>query len=66
MLVEVYTKSERNYPPHKLELLALKWEVTDKFKEVMYMELGLLKSSLTTIPYTYVLTTAKLDTTTQR
>ena len=27
------TKSERNYPPHKLEFLALKWAVTDKFKD---------------------------------
>ena len=30
------TKSERNYPAHKLEFLALKWEVTDKFKEYLY------------------------------
>ena len=27
------TKSERNYPAHKLEFLALKWDMADKFKE---------------------------------
>ena len=26
------TASEANYTPHKLEFLALKWVVTDKFK----------------------------------
>ena len=27
------SKSERNYPVHKLEFLALKWAITDKFHE---------------------------------
>ena len=30
------TASEANYAPHKLEFLALKWAVTDKFKEYLY------------------------------
>ena len=30
------TKSERNYPVHKLEFLALKWAITDKFHEYLY------------------------------
>ena len=29
-------KAERNYPAHKLEFLALKWAVTDKFKDYLY------------------------------
>ena len=29
------TKSERNYPAHILEFLAMKWAVTDKFKEYL-------------------------------
>ena len=28
--------SEANYAPHKLEFLALKWAITDKFKEYLY------------------------------
>jgi hypothetical protein len=31
------TKAEENYPPHKLELLVLKWVVADKFKDYLYM-----------------------------
>ena len=27
---------ERKYPAHKLEFLALKWAVTDKFQEYLY------------------------------
>ena len=30
------TKSERNAPAHKLEFLALKWAVTDKFHDYLY------------------------------
>ena len=28
--------SEKNYPAHKLEFLALKWAVTDRFKDLLY------------------------------
>ena len=30
------SKSERNYPAYKLEFLALKWAITDKFHEYLY------------------------------
>ena len=30
------TRSERNYPVHKLEFLALKWAITDKFHKYLY------------------------------
>ena len=29
-------KSERNYPAHKLEFLALKWAITEKFSNYLY------------------------------
>ena len=54
------SKAESHYPAHKLEFLALKWAVVEKFHEYLYgstfdvhMDNNLL---------TYVLTTAKLDT----
>lgn len=52
-------KSERHYPAHKLEYLALKWAICDKFYEYLYGR----KFTVVTDnnPLTYVLTTAKLD-----
>ena len=51
--------SERNYPVHKLEFLALKRAVTDKFHDYLY---GNQFTAYTdNNPLTYVLTTAKLD-----
>ena len=56
--------SECNYPAHKLEFLALKLAVCDKFHDYMY------GSKFTVVtdnnPLTYVLTTAKLDATGHR
>ena len=56
--------SEKNYPAHKLEFLALKWAVCEKFHDYLY------GSSFEVItdnnPLTYVFTTAKLDATGQR
>ena len=53
------SKSERNSPVHKLEFLALKWAVTDKFHEYLYgSEFQVYTENN---PLTYVLTTAKLD-----
>lgn len=53
------SKSERNYPTHKLEFLALKWAVCEKFCDYLY------GSDFTVLtdnnPLTYVLTSAKLD-----
>ena len=57
-------KSERNYPVHKLEFLTLKWAITDKFHEYMYVaEFQVFTDNN---PLTYVLKTAKLDATGQR
>ena len=58
------TRSERNYPIHKLEFLALKWANTDKFHEYLYgAEFQVFTDNK---PLTYVLTTAKLDATGHR
>ena len=58
------SKSEVNYPAHKLEFLALKWAVTEKFADYLY---GAHFTVFTdNNPLTYVLTTAKLDATGQR
>lgn len=58
------SRSESRYPAHKLEFLALKWAVTDKFCDYLY------GSSFTVVtdsnPLTYLLTTAKLEVTSYR
>jgi hypothetical protein len=58
------SQSERNYPPHKLEFLGLKWAVTDKFKDYLFGSKFTAKTDNN--PLTYVLTTAKLDATGHR
>ena len=56
--------AEKNYPVHKLEFLALKWAVCEKFHDYLY---GTRFEAITdNNPLTYVLTTAKLDATGQR
>ena len=58
------TRSERNYPVHKLEFLALKWAITDKFHKYLYgSEFQVYTDNS---PLIYVLTTAKLDATGHR
>ena len=59
------TKTEANYPAHKLEFLALKWAICQKFHEYLY---GSTPFEVYTDnnPLTYVLTTAKLDACGQR
>ena len=53
------SKGERNYPMHKLEYLALKWAVCEKFHDYLYgTEFTVLTDNN---PLTYVLTSAKLD-----
>ena len=54
------SKSEVNYPAHKLEFLALKWAVTEKFHEYLYGDM-IFDVYTDNNPLTYVLTTAKLD-----
>ena len=56
--------SERRYPAHKLEFLALKWAVTEKFHEYLYGTHFEVKTDNN--PLTYVLTSAKLDATGHR
>ena len=57
--------AEKNYDTHKLEFLALKWAITEKFHD--YLQYGgsfVVKTDNN--PLTYILTTAKLDATGQR
>lgn len=58
------SKSERNYPAHKLEYLAMKWAITEKFQDYLYGK----KFTVITDnnPLTYILSTAKLDATGHR
>ena len=53
------SKSEWNYDAHKLEFLALKWAVTDRFHEYLYG--GSFNIYTDNNPLTYVLSSAKLD-----
>ena len=56
--------AERNYPAHKLEFLALKWAITDKFHDYLY---GAKFDVFTdNNPLTYILSTARLDATGHR
>ena len=57
-------KAERNYDAHRLEFLALKWAVTEKFHEYLYG--GNFNVYTDNNPLTYVLTSAKLDATGHR
>ena len=57
-------KSEKNYDVHKLEFLALKWSVTERFHEYLYG--GEFEVHMDNNPLTYILTTVKLDVTGQR
>ncbi|KAL1266423.1 hypothetical protein QQF64_002098 [Cirrhinus molitorella] len=56
--------SESRYPAHKLEFLALKWAVTEKFSDYLYGNQFTVVTDSN--PLTYVLTTAKLDATSYR
>ena len=58
------SKTERNYDAHRLEFLALKWAVTERFHEYLYG--GTFEVYTDNNPLTYVLTTAKLDAAGQR
>ena len=52
-------KAESHYPAHKLEFLALKWAVVEKFHEYLYGSTFDMYTDNNLL--TYVLTTAKLD-----
>jgi hypothetical protein len=53
------SQSEKRYPVHKLEFLALKWAVTEKFHDYLFQ--SVFEVVTDNNPLTYVLTTAKLD-----
>lgn len=61
------TPSERNYHIHsgKLEFLALKWSVTERFRDYLYYAPHFTVYSDNN-PLTYILTTARLDSTRHR
>ena len=58
------SKSEKNYAAHRLEFLALKCAITEKFRDYLYG--GTFEVFTDNNPLTYILTSAKLDATTQR
>lgn len=58
------TRSEAKYPAHKLEFLALKWAVVDKFCNYLYGNTFTVVTDSN--PLTYILTSAKLDATSYR
>ena len=64
MLVRLCQNPKKNYDAHKLAFLALKWSVTKRFHEYLYG--GHFEVYTDNNPLTYILTTAKLDTTGQR
>ena len=51
--------SEKNYSAHKLEFLAVKWAVTNKFHDYLYGHPFTITTDHN--PLTYILSTAKLD-----
>ena len=57
------SKSERKYHSHKLEFIALKWAVTERFHKYVWGEFEVHTDNN---PLTYILTSAKLDATGQR
>ena len=58
------SNTERNYPAHKLEFLALKWAITDRFHKYLYG--GQFDVYTDNNPLTYILTSTRLDATGQR
>ena len=61
------TSTERNYNLHagKLEFLALKWAVCEQFRDILY-HAKFFTVYTDNNPLTYILTSAKLNATTQR
>uniref|UniRef100_A0A3P9J0P0 Gypsy retrotransposon integrase-like protein 1 n=1 Tax=Oryzias latipes TaxID=8090 RepID=A0A3P9J0P0_ORYLA len=56
--------AETRYPAHKLEFLALKWAITDKFHDHLYGRRFSVQTDNN--PLKYVMSSAKLDATGQR
>ena len=55
------TTHEKNYHSMKLEFLALKWAITEHFKEYLLYQPFLVKTDNN--PLTYIMTTPNLDAT---
>lgn len=53
------SRSEARYPAHKLEFLALKWSILEKFQDYLYGNTFTVVTDNN--PLTYILTSAKLD-----
>ena len=58
---QALTTHEKNYHSTKLEFLALKWAITEHFKEYLLYQPFLVKTDNN--PLTYIMTTPNLDTT---
>ena len=58
------SNTERNYPAHKFEFLALKWAIMDRFHEYLYGSQFDVYTDNNQL--TYILTSAKLDAMGQR
>lgn len=58
------SRSKSRNPAHKLEFLALKWSVTEKFRDYLYGNYFTVVTDSN--PVTYTLTSAKLDATSYR
>ena len=58
--------AEKKYTSHRLEFLALKWAITQKFHEYLYGAKDQVTVYTDNNPLTYILTTAKLDATGHR
>jgi hypothetical protein len=58
-LIVALFRSEQNYSSNKLEYLALRWAVTQKFHDYLYGHHFVVRTDNN--PLTYILTTAKLD-----
>ena len=62
--IQSLSHTERNYPAHNLEYLALKWAIMDQFHEHLYG--GKFDVYTDNNPLTYILSSAKLDACGQR
>ena len=58
---QALTVHEKNYHSTKLEFLALKWAITEHFKEYLLYQPFLVKTDNN--PLTYIITTPNLDAT---
>ena len=61
---QALTAHEKNYHSTKLEFLALKWAITEHFKEYLLYQPFLVKTDNN--PLTYIMTTPNLDATGHR